>query len=213
MRQTSLIILVFFIYVACSHENNKPAKRELIPDPEKYAHDVYLTLPDSLKPTFTPDTSIGPISLLNFQHIDSYLGENAMERLTDQGEGFSSASIVSVDSKQRLTFYFHPGSMNKEFSEFQVGFVDQKGKNEFKAEENEFQTEHGIKLGMSMGQLKSIKGEPDSLSQAKKSVLHYRISDLKNSEFLKKYNMPVYYADYEFQNGYLMGFKFGFQYP
>ena len=47
-----------------------------------------------------------------------------MDRLVDNG--LPNSSVISNDSKQRLIFYFHPGSVKNEFSEFRVSYVDQK---------------------------------------------------------------------------------------
>ncbi len=52
-----------------------------MPNPEKYEHDGYSNLADTIKPTFIPDTSIRKISLINSTNIDEYLGLNSMEKL------------------------------------------------------------------------------------------------------------------------------------
>lgn len=33
------------------------------------------------------------------------------------------------------------------------------------------------------------------------------------NDFLNRYNMPIYYAEYNFENAYLKRFEFGFEYP
>ena len=162
---------------------------------------------------YKPDISIGKISLLNPRNVNEFLGEDVMNRLQD--DGIPHASVLSSDLKQRLTFYFHHGNPAKEFSEFQVNYV---GADELKGEEKitddkEFITESGIKPGITIEKIKSIKGEPTSVIEGKTTVLQYKIDDYNGSEFLKKYNMPAYYAYYEFQNGYLITFRFGFVYP
>lgn len=81
-------------------------------------------------------------------------------------------------------------------------------------EKKEFQTESGIRLGISVRQLRDIKGEPDSIAMKNKTTIFYcRISHAQASDFLIKYNMPMYYADYKFESGLLTEFKFGFEYP
>jgi len=214
IRHTLTIILGLLFFASCNNrksERGQTNNRELVPNPEKYVHDGYSELPDPLKPKFVPDTTIGQISLINPKNIDKYLGENVMDRLVDNG--LPNSSVISSDSRQRLTFFFHAGSSTKEFSEFQINYVDQNNRNEKVTDDKEFKTENGIKLGMTMGDLRSIKGEPNNITKNGATVFHYKIDDFKNSEFLKKYNMPIYYADYEFENGYLNEFRFGFEYP
>jgi len=160
---------------------------------------------------FASDTTIGIISLLNTRNIDEYLGENVMDRLTD--EPFYNTSVFSSDKKQRLTLYFHPGSIRKEFSEFKVEYANQVEQNAITTNDSIFETESGIKLGMSISDLRLIKGDLHGVTNNEMTVLHYKIDDFENSDFLKKYNMPVYYAEYIFMNGYLIKFSFGFEYP
>ena len=214
MKYILTLILAAIIFTNCnigsSHENDM--NREFVPNPEKSAHDGYSALPDSLKPTFKPDTTIGEISLLNSRNIEKYFGENTMNNLSD--DGLPNSSVFSSDKKQQLTCYFHPGSVKNEFSEFKINYSDNTNRNNIVTAEKEFKTESRIKLGITIGDLKSIKGEPKNISSNNaKTTLHYRMDDFNNSNFLKKYNMPVYYADYKFRNGYLVEFRFGFEYP
>lgn len=211
MKHILTILLGLALLTSCNNSVGQEGKRELVPNPEKYVHDGYTEQPNSIKPEFKPDTLIGKISLVSSKNVQSYLGENVMDRLEDKG--LPNSSVNSKDSKQRLTFYFHPGGVKNEFSEFRVNYVDQKGRDEFVTDEKEFVTESGIKLGMTMGEVRAIKGEPDSMTNDETSTFHYRIDDFKNSEFLRIYNMPIYYADYKFKNGYLTEFSFGFEYP
>lgn len=215
MRQLLTSILLILILASCTSgtERENSNNRELVPHPEKYAHDGYSTLPDSAKPKFNPDTTIGQISLINSKNVDSYLGANIMDKLIDHEQPHTT--ILSEDKKQKLTIYFHPGSAQKEFSAFKIEYKGDHpvGKVTI-VKGDKFQTESGIELGISVGDLKAIKGEPDTVTTIGERLnYHYQIDDFKNSLFLKRYNMPLYYADYFFTNGYLTEFKFGFEYP
>jgi len=215
MKHILIIVLGIVILTNCSNgtSQEKQGKRELVPNPEKYEHDGYSNLADTL-PTFIPDTTIGKISLINSTNIDEYLGSNSMDRLTKLGEseGLPHIEILSCDKKQRLTVFFHPGGVINEFSEFKVTYNNGNDRNLKIVTDKEFETENKIKLGITIGDLKSIKGEPDIISD-NSTVLQYKIIDFENSDFLKKYNYPSYYADYKFENGYLVEFRFGFEYP
>ncbi|MCX6256398.1 MAG: hypothetical protein NTW49_00620 [Bacteroidia bacterium] len=165
---------------------------------------------------FLPDTTIGKISLCNKNNIDSYLGSDIMDRLTEVGqfdEGLPHATFLSKDKKQRLMVIFHPGGYIKEFSEFQVAYNKKSDTVEKIIEDKVFMTESDIKLGISITQLKILKGKPDSISYDKSTTLFYQINDFDNSKFLQKYDYPGYYARYKFINNKLVYFKFGFEYP
>ena len=213
MKQILTIIIGILILTNCSNVTNevKQGHRELIPNPEKNEHDEYSELQDTLQPNFKPVTTVGEIRLLSSINIDEYLGEDVMDRLVD--EPFYNCSVISTDKKQRLTVYFHPGGVRKEFSEFKVDYVDNSSKNAFITKDNAFITESKIKLGITIGDLKAIKGEPDNIVKNGTTKFHYQINNFTNSKFLKKYNYPSYYAVYEFENGYLIEFRFGFEYP
>ena len=212
MKQFSIITFsLVILLVGCNNSSKNQGEREILPNPEKYVHDGYLELPDSLKPKFKPDTLVGQISLNNPDNTSEYLGENVMKNLTSNG--LLSSSVTSIDGKQRFTFYFHPGNTTKEFSEFKVNYNENKTRNDKATDDKEFVTENGIKLGMTSGEIRSLKGEPKIITKNETTVFQYKIDDYQNSKFLKNYNMPIYYADYEFNNGYLIEFKFGFEYP
>ncbi len=78
-----------------------------------------------------------------------------------------------------------------------------------------FKTESGIKIGMSKKELLEIKGDSFLKKQVNgQEVLSYRIDDFSSSAFLKKYNMPAYFAEYWFTNdNRFFKYKFGFEYP
>ena len=202
MKQILIMIAGLVLIISCTNGTGKKGKK-------KQTSKEYLKQSDLI--TFKPDTTVAYISLINSKNVDSLLGKNVMDRLVLKE--LPSSSVISSDLKQRFTFYFHPGSVKKEFSEFKVSYVHQKEKKEFVTTLKEFKTESSIKLGMTMSDFKAIKGEPDSLVHGASTLFYYRIDTYKNAEFLKKYNMPIYDANYTFQKGYLHEFKFGFEYP
>jgi len=207
-----LTLIIFCIFqFSCKTTSKDKGQREMIPNPEKYEHDGYSQLPDSVKPDFHPDTVIGKISFLNTENVSDYLGSDVMERLVDKG--LLETEVLSKDKKQILKIYFHPGSYKNEFSEFEIKYKDRADKDLWVVDDNEFKTESDIKLGITIGDLRSIKGEPDSIINNSTVTFHYEIDLNDTSDFLSRYKMPEYDSDYEFQNGYLIRFKFGFEYP
>lgn len=160
---------------------------------------------------FIPDTAIGKISLINSHNVNDYLGEDIMDRLVE--DQLIHASVLSSDKKQKLTVYFHPGGVSKEFAEFQITYSNKSDSVTQVTTDSGFLTESNIHLGITIDELVEIKGEPNSISYKQDTIYHYKLDDFKSSDFLKRYNMPVYYADYIFRDGNLVEFKFGFWYP
>lgn len=208
MRKTFIISIVISFVASCSNRARQVNNGQVT---STETRNVNSGLRDSVvEPNFVPDTTIGQISLVNSKNVDEYLGPDVMDRLVD--EGIISSRLVSNDKKQQLTFYFHPGGTKKEFSEFKVSYIDKPDSKIRISFDREFITENKIKLGISIGNFKSIKGAPDSISN-NGNTFHYRIDNFDNSKFLKRYNMQSYYGNYKFDNGYLTEFSFGFEYP
>jgi hypothetical protein len=207
-----LMLFVFCIsQFSCRTTPSEQGQREMIPNPEKYEHDGYSQFPDSLKPVFYPDTVIGKISFLNTENVADYLGEDVMDR--PDSKGLLTTEVYSKNRKQLLKIYLHPGSYKNEFSEFEIKYNDRIDRDIWIVDDTEFKTESDIKLGITIGDLRSIKGEPDSIIYNSTVTFLYEINLNDTSDFLDRYNMPRYYSDYEFMNGYLIRFKFGFEYP
>ena len=163
---------------------------------------------------FKPDSTINAISLLSNYNVESYLGKEVMDKL-DKEPDIPRVAIHNNKTKQYLILYFHPGGVINEFSEFEITpSFESNRQNIISIEDTAFTTESGVKLTMALVDFKLIKGEPDSLiSEDQEVIYHYEISNMNKSAFLKKYNMPLYYADYYFRNGYLYKYRFGFMYP
>ncbi len=204
MKITLYISIIFSLFISCSNNNKNNQNRELLAHPEKYVQDNYKAETIS----FQPDTTISRIALLSDTNIQSYLGEKVMDRLNN--EVIPSSYVLSKDKKQRLDFFFHPGSSTNTFAEFRVSYTSTRTRSEYSVNDINFSTESGIKLGITEGTLKAVKGEPDSIDN---STYYYRITDRESPVFLDKYKMPIYYANYTFENGYLIQFRFGFEYP
>ena len=166
--------------------------------------------PNRLK-SFTPDVSISKIYLLDTLNIKSFLGQNVMSNL--QGGVMKSASFSNQPQNETLEVILHPGSNLNEFSKFRV-FKSIVNGNKPKVDTQNFITESGVSLNMSVKNLLKIKGKPTSeKTMDNLTVYEYVINDYKTSHFLKKYNLPLYKAKYYFKDLILVRFEFGFDYP
>jgi len=158
-----------------------------------------------------PDTSVFGIHLLNGNSSIKVIGEKY--ELIEDNIDMPHIRFNSNNNKQVLTLYFHYGGAKNKFSEFQIANNIAKRKNKA-LKTSEFVTNNKIKLGLTQTQLIKILGECFKSEKSNdKEVFKYRIDDFKNSHFLRVYNYPVYYADYEFTKGRLTRFRFGFEYP
>jgi len=126
-------------------------------------------------------------------------------------------SELSKSKKEILTLNHHPGDGRNDISIFKVEKSDKTNSNFKVLNIDTFESEKGIKLGVSKEFVKT------KLGNCNKEILHsdsyiellYRIEQPNDSEMklLEKYNMPVYYATYKFLNNKLIEFEFGFEYP
>ena len=79
----------------------------------------------------------------------------------------------------------------------------------------EFATNNGIKLGMTRPNVERL-GRCFKLYKARGSTetFLYGVGDIKAGlPILKLANMPFYYAEYQFERGKLVRYRFGYDYP
>ncbi|MEI6695673.1 MAG: hypothetical protein WCO13_06370 [Bacteroidota bacterium] len=160
----------------------------------------------------SPDTSVFGIKLNDSQSKIKQIGDQF--ELRNDNEDLPYEKFCSLDKQQTLTLFFHPGGSKNEFSEFQVSYYSKKDAAAV-VKTAVFKTEKGIELGLSIQKLIAVLGNCFKTVKTNKNteIIKYQIDDYKHSDFLKRYNMPVYYAEYEFKNDKLIRFRFGFEYP
>lgn len=119
---------------------------------------------------------------------------------------------------QYLLAYQYEGNSKNSFSSFEIGFmknlesVDEKKK--YKSSENSFETESGLKLGLSSTDIVNIKGKDFKKQKVgNETILTYRIDDYDSSAFLKRYKMPGYFIEFLLKDDKLIKIFFGFDYP
>ncbi|NLR95042.1 hypothetical protein [Flammeovirga agarivorans] len=198
------VILILFVSVIIYFSFNS---LELVPHPEKYEIDSYL--PKGI--VFIPDTTISGISLFSINSFKNTLDRHKINPNIDGNIKDSVFTFSNIDGGQILKLYRYQGQAKNQFSEFEIS-DDNSIINEvtLKTNNNEFITENGIKLKMTIGQIKAIKGEPEILNiDESKTKFTYILDDSINNEFLKNHDIPLYYSEYSFTNGYLTKFKFG----
>ncbi len=204
MKKLIFLLVFNFIYnfIFCND-------LELNPD----SNTIY-SWPDSIlrKVDFTPDTTINFILMLNSPtSITKNLGD--VSRYRDSTQDLPDVYLKGDLSYIRLVFF--PGDVKNNVMQFEVGKSETKlNKRYFPGGYKHIQTESYIEIGDSIPWIISKKGGDYTLIPSKEfRILRYEISDFKTNSFLKRYNMPVYFAEYTFKNDKLVKFIFGFEYP
>ena len=133
----------------------------------------------------------------------------------DPEKALPDVYLANKDESQYLRLVFFPGSAKNSFGFFEVGEMTERQRNEKPVSTSfaVFRSESGIALGMSKDQLTAIKGNNYQVTMGNSKVtLRFTISDSVNV-FLRRYNMPLYRAEYSFVRNKLICFSFGFEYP
>ena len=155
------------------------------------------------------DLGVASIVFLDAKSAIARLGETPP--MTGEGSPFQSARYVNDDRTETLTLIMHPGSIRMEFSEAIVELADPSvSYPRFPGGAKSFQTLRGIKLGMTRQEVEKILGSPDSETR---ETVRYLLDETNAKNWLARFNMPVYYGSYEFADGKLVTFSFGFEYP
>lgn len=179
---------------------------------------------------FKPDTSINGLALRSEATLSRFYAAEISLRPGSGSDSYPAAYFYNVSSTQYLAVYHYNGDAASQFSLFEIGYRDQK-KTDTLAKVTAygfFQTESGIKLGISKKELLKIKGEPLSISEKELrqvegapgnaagempcEVISYALYD-PVSAFLKRYRMPSYFASYYISNNRVVKLRFGFDYP
>jgi hypothetical protein len=165
---------------------------------------------------FAPDTSINGKLFLRAPNSLNYFFINEFEMTPNsENQEFPAVFFCSIDSNKYVALYHYYGDLKNQYSLFEVGYCDSiqfKVKYNF-SHYNDFFTESKIRLGMTKKELINRKGENFKIRNVGKQVILKYIVDDMNSVFLKRYNMPVYFAEYYIVNNKIFKFRFGFEYP
>ena len=164
---------------------------------------------------FLPDTSVCNFILESHSSIESGYGD-IMGDSVNAEKGYETFYFSNVDTSEYLKLIFFPGNTRNAFSRFVVSEFDTRPKNRrlYCSQCPAFVTENQIKLGITLAELEKIKGvEYFQAKEGDLDVYAYSYTIDPESEFYRRYRMPVYSEVYRFHNGKLVEFEFGFQCP
>ena len=163
---------------------------------------------ETYKENIVPDISVNDIKLSDTTAV--VLGYSDLKYNVIEGKEELPYVIFTNENKTEiLKLYLFYGTKRNEFYQAEISPYDKKTISNPTKYKN-FSTESGIKLGISKKNLIKIKGNNFTETN---HVLRYEISDYEKSHFLEKYNMPIYFAEYTFDQDKLCKIHFGFEYP
>ena len=124
------------------------------------------------------------------------------------------AFFLSTSKSEYLLAYQYEGDSKNAFACFEIGYIVDdktlKTQTSTHLSENHFQTESGLKLGLSKDSLVMLKGDKYILLE-KDSIVRYSLD--MSSEFVKRYNSPGYFIEAKIRDNRIIRLKYGFEYP
>jgi hypothetical protein len=124
--------------------------------------------------------------------------------------------LTNQSSTQYLLTYKYEGDVVNSFSCFEMGFTKDENFNnlkQFKTKYEDFKSETGIHLNMSLNELISIKGKNYTVEKNGKDTLIVYRTDNTLSSFVKRHYMATYFMEYTIKNDKIHKIYFGFDYP
>jgi hypothetical protein len=218
MNRIILAILTISFLTNCNNSENKKAikndRMELVPEPDKELREEYELQSKLSKQACefsNPDTSVFGIKIRNIESTKNILGKQTKLKSD------STHVFYSSDKKQILELKVHPGDSHNQVSIFKIFYTDNTKQNLRQLNSKIFETEKGIKLGITKTEIIEKLGKCYKIKDSTKNdiSLNYRL-ELPNdskTKLLKNNNMPIYYAIYRLTNNKLKNIEFGFEYP
>lgn len=156
-----------------------------------------------------PDTAIAKtIGLGNYQLIEAAFSD--LMPYVDRDADLPYVYLSNKTETQFAKLIFHPGGIKNSFYEFEVGTT--RPTTFRKTNIAGFVTNNGVQLGMGLSKFNQLKKQALTKStQGNKTIFTLRLE--WPSIFILSYNMPIYYANYVFENQVLTSYSFGFEYP
>ena len=217
MKHILISAFILTLLISCNNskqEKYKKSGRLELPEPDQEVRllgEAIQRLRNKNCTLIEPDTSICGVSLRNSETANKVFGIDKKINEKEQYQFYSNLDNETLIVSQ------YPGDIKNQVSLFTVYYSDKvyHGYKQLKIET--FETEKGVKLGLTKQQLVNKLGTCYEIVDSTKDCLqlYYRIENPKDSrtKILARHNMPVYFGTYTFYNDKLKYFKFGFEYP
>jgi hypothetical protein len=223
MKKSVLISVCFFLLLmSCGKQDHQAADStaivrgtdSLIKKSDSTKQQPVIATADSIIPCVfsKPDTSIYNMILDDMESTVKQVGEES--GMIETNEELPYRLFVSNNKRQQLKLIYHYGRSKNEFAEVEVS-ANPATAQVTTLNTNTFITGRGIKLGMTEAEIIAVLGSCYKIISGDKAseLIKYTIDDDEHSDFLHRFNYPLYYAEYEFEGNRLIRFKFGFEYP
>ena len=160
-----------------------------------------------------PDLSVYGVRLTDAESAVRQVGSDVV--LSEGEEDMPHVRFVSSNGAEELVLFTHYGAGSDEYGEIEVrkAGIEALALKDLPTES--FVSGRGVQLGMSRADIVSRFGEcikADEKSGVGETI-QYEIANADRDRDLKGFNYPVYYAEYEFERGKLVRYRFGFEYP
>lgn len=167
---------------------------------------------------FSPEISINKILKLEDYPSFEKFYPNYKNLKVEYGMRETPAILFSnISEKEYLITYQYEGDTKNNFSLFEIGYLKDdiklKNYNVNKTKYDNFNTESGLKLGMTLEEITNIKGSNYKVEKkSNEQIIRYTI-DNPNDPKIKQYEMPPYFMEFYLKDSKLYKIIFGFEYP
>lgn len=205
LKPSALFLFIIILLSFCTNQPKTPEKKEVEAESTTKASGL-----------FVPDTIINGKFSLRTPGLLEELKLILFVKLIEKVRQSPVAIISNEDQSEYLLLHQFPGDTEDTYSILEISKEEPALKNaiQYHSGEQNFQTESGIKLGLSMAEIIKAKGSNYKIEQSgKDTLMRYAITDYDNSAFLKAYNMPSYFLEVKIKNSKADHIFLGFDYP
>ncbi len=197
----SSFLLLFFVLFSCQQSEKKIQ--------EKIENETVITEKFS-----KPDFKINQLELREENSLTYFYSQNI--RLLDHLRYSPVTVFTDKEKKEYLIAYQYEGDVKNSFSCFEVGYLKDDHtleKDVAKTKYDNFKTESGLKLGVTLEEITNLKGSDFKVEKkSNKQIIRYTIDNPDNPK-IKQYEMPPYFMEFYLKDNRLYKIIFGFEYP
>lgn len=195
----SSFLFLFFLLFACQQSKKEVPAIENKIQIEKFSR---------------PDFSVNQLKLRKENTFKEFYSQNL--KLQDKLRYSPVLAFVDKNENKYFLAYQYEGDTKNSFSCFEIGYIkdDLELKKEIAPTKYEdFETESGLKLGISFDEIINLKGKDYKVEKKSNGdIVRYVIDDPDNPK-IKEYEMPPYFMEFYVKDNKVYKIIFGFEYP
>lgn len=184
---------------------------------QKESHETIVNKEASQK-EFSPEISINKIlKLEDYLSFERFYPQYNTLKVEYRMRETPAILFSNNSEKEYLITYQYEGDTKNNFSLFEIGYLkdDTKLKNYVvnKTKYDNFKTESGLKLGMTLEEITNLKGSDFKVEKkSNEQIIRYTI-DNPDDPKIKQYEMPPYFMEFYLKDKKVYKIIFGFEYP